>query len=365
MEDLGVLKNFFENKKIFITGHTGFKGAWLVIWLKRLGAEICGYSLDPPTDPSLYFLAGVGEGIASIHDDVRDFQSLNNAVREFRPDIVFHLAAQSLVLQSYETPVDTYSTNIMGTVNLLEAVRQNKGIRAVVNITSDKCYDNREWIWGYRENDPMGGLDPYASSKGCAELVSAAYLHSYFHSRDYESHGVALATARAGNVIGSGDFARDRLIPDMVKSFIAKKTVCIRSPHAIRPWQHVLEPLSGYLLLAKNLYENGPQFDGAWNFGPDENAVCRVQQIVHRFAEVWGDDASWRIEENGKRHEAKLLKLDSSKARLHLNWKPRLTIDHALKWTVDGYKIYRDAPERMRQTCERQIEQYESLRPES
>ena len=276
----GIDADFWRGRRVFLTGHTGFKGGWLALWLQRLGADVTGYALDPPTTPSLFAVARVGAGMRSIINDIRDAETLAQAMREAQPEIVIHMAAQPLVRYSYQAPVETYATNVMGTVHLLEAVRQTDSVRAVVNVTSDKCYENREWVWGYRENEPMGGYDPYSNSKGCAELVTAAYRNSYFNPAQYSQHGVALASARAGNVIGGGDWAEDRLIPDILRAIAAGEAVNIRSPHAIRPWQHVLEPLSGYLLLAQRLIEDGPAHAEGWNFGPSEEDARPVQWIV-------------------------------------------------------------------------------------
>ena len=354
-----VKSRFWKGKRVIITGHTGFKGAWLTVWLRVLGADVVGYSLLPPTVPSHYELAKVEEGITVVEADVRDFETLRKVFQTHRPEIVFHMAAQALVRRSYHDPVETYATNIMGTAHLLETVRQVKGVKAVVNVTSDKCYENREWVWGYRETDPMGGYDPYSSSKGCAELVSFGYLRSFFNPDEYKSHGVGLASVRAGNVIGGGDFAQDRLIPDLVRAFEKREPVHIRFPHATRPWQHVLEPLSGYLLLAEKLYKDGPAYAGAWNFGPPEDGVKDVGWVVDQFAKKWGKDAKWEVDSAAHPHEAGMLKLDCSKARTFLNWRPRLNIDEALECTVKWYKAYVNHPDSLRTITEQQIEKYE------
>lgn len=330
--------DFWRGKRVFVTGHTGFKGSWLSLCLQEAGAVVTGYSLLPPTNPSLFEVADVTSGMTSIIGDIRDFSSVLAAVREHRPDVLFHLAAQSLVRHSYSNPRDTYETNVMGTVNVLEALRQAGGVRAVVIVTSDKCYENREWVWPYRENEPMGGHDPYSSSKGCAELVSAAFRNSYFKQADFSKHGTALATARAGNVIGGGDWAADRLVPDIVRALLAGQSVQIRNPGAIRPWQHVMEPLSGYLLLAQKLYDSGPLHADAWNFGPAEDETIPVSWIVARLVELWGHGASWHADDENHPHEATLLKLDSSKARGLLGWHPKLRLDETIEWLVDWYK---------------------------
>ena len=289
---------FWQNKTVFITGHTGFKGSWLSLWLQKLGAQVIGYALLPPTQPSLFELASVATGMVSIEGDIRDLETLKSAIKQHTPDIVIHLAAQSLVRYSYQHPVETYATNVMGTVNLLEAIRETAGVKVLLNITSDKCYENQEWVWGYRENEPMGGSDPYSNSKGCAELITAAYRQSFFKPANYAEHGVAIATARAGNVIGGGDWANDRLIPDILKAWLANEKVLIRHPHAIRPWQHVLEPLNGYLTLAEHLYQQGIRFNGGWNFGPFDSEAKPVSWIVEQLMLLWGDNVNWQLDKS-------------------------------------------------------------------
>lgn len=326
---------FWRGRKVFLTGHTGFKGSWLSLWLQQMGAELTGFALLPPTDPSLFEIAGVGQGMVSIIADIRDGIELATAMRQATPEIVIHMAAQPLVRRSYVDPVETYSTNVMGTVHLLEAVRQTPSVRAVVNVTTDKCYENREWVWGYRENEPMGGFDPYSNSKGCAELVSAAYRNSFFNPSLYGQHQVALATARAGNVIGGGDWAADRLIPDIVAAFAKGEPVVLRNPQATRPWQHVLEPLRGYLMLAERLYADGPRFAEAWNFGPHADDAKSVEWIVFQLAEKWADGAHWQIDSGKHPHEAGYLKLDISKAGHSLAWHPILRLSDALDLIVD------------------------------
>jgi CDP-glucose 4,6-dehydratase len=332
--------NFYKDKRILVTGHTGFKGAWLSIWLNKLEADVVGYALEPPTTPSLFDICILESRVTSIKGDVRDLKKLKDVFANYQPEIVFHMAAQPLVRYSYREPVETYGTNVMGTVNVLEACRHTPSIKAIVNITSDKCYENKEWVWGYRENDPMGGYDPYSSSKGCAELVTGAYLRSYFNPDKYREHGVSLASVRAGNVIGGGDWAEDRLIADCIRALSEKKQIIVRSPDAVRPWQHVLEPLSGYLLLAQRLYEEGLTFSGAWNFGPDDDSVVPVRWVVDRVVEIWGDSASWKIDDGHKPHEARYLKLDCSKARTQLGWKPQWELYRGLNKTVEWYKAY-------------------------
>jgi len=335
-----VFEDTYRNRTVLITGHTGFKGAWLSLWLHHLGSNVIGYALKPPTQPSLFELCDLNTKITSIKGDVRDFGQLKSIIQKYKPEIVFNLAAQALVKRSYHDPLETYSTNVMGTVHVLEAVRQIGGVRVVINVTSDKCYENRESVRGYSENDPMGGRDPYSSSKGCAELVTTAYLHSYFNLEHYERHGVSLASVRSGNVIGGGDWAEDRLIPDCIKALIEKRPILVRYPEAVRPWQHVLEPLSGYLLLAQLLYQKGPTFGGAWNFGPEDDNLKPVKWIVQKMVDIWGDNAGWKMDRGDHLYEAQTLKLDCSKAKLKLGWHPQWDLQTALRLTVDWYKAY-------------------------
>ncbi len=334
--------NFWHGKRVFVTGHTGFKGSWLSLWLQLMGAEVVGFSLEAPTQPSLFEVAEVANGMTSIIGDVRNLSHLQQAMADAEPDIALHLAAQPLVRYSYEYPVETYATNVMGTVNFLESVRSTPSVRVAVVITSDKCYENREWVWGYRENEAMGGHDPYSNSKGCAELVTAAYRSSFFPPETYDQHRVAVASVRAGNVIGGGDWALDRLIPDMIKGFHRGQTVLIRNPHAIRPWQHVLEPLSGYLLLAQKLWKNGPDFVGGWNFGPGDQDARPVSWIVEYLTRLWGNGATWQLDKGSHPHEATYLKLDCSKAKTQIGWEPCLTLDETLDWIVEFYRGYYD-----------------------
>jgi CDP-glucose 4,6-dehydratase len=351
---------FWKSKKVFLTGHTGFKGSWLSLWLQSLGAEVTGYALQPPTDPSLFEMARVGEGMRTIISDIRDLSHLQQSMQVAMPDIVIHMAAQPLVRLSYQSPVETYATNVMGTVHLLESVRHTSTVRAVVNITTDKCYENKEWVWGYRENEPMGGYDPYSNSKGCAELVSAAYRSSFFNADSYAQHGVALATVRAGNVIGGGDWAKDRLIPDIIAAFETGKPVLIRNPHATRPWQHVLEPLGGYLTLAEHLYNAGPEYAEPWNFGPYEEDAKPVSWIVETMAELWGEGVRWEIEAGEHPHEASYLKLDISKVRSRLNWHPSLRLQDALERIIEWSQV-RALNADMREYTLRQIQDYQLL----
>jgi CDP-glucose 4,6-dehydratase len=330
--------SFWRSRRVFLTGHTGFKGSWLSLWLQSLGAEVTGYALAPPTDPCLFQAAGVAAGMRSVIGDVRDGAQLAAAMAAARPEVVIHMAAQPLVRYSYAHPVETYSTNVMGLVNLLEAVRATPGVRAVVNVTSDKCYENREWAWGYRENEAMGGYDPYSNSKGCAELITASYRSSYFNGATHAEHGVALGSARAGNVIGGGDWAMDRLIPDMLRAIGSGAPVQIRNPQAIRPWQHVLEPLSGYMMLAEALYNGGPEFAEGWNFGPHDTDARPVGWIIERLTTAWGQGASWVLDGQPQPHEATYLKLDCSKARARLGWQPRWDIGRTIGQIVEWHQ---------------------------
>jgi CDP-glucose 4,6-dehydratase len=358
VESLVVNQAFWKGKRVLMTGHTGFKGSWLSLWLQSMGAQVAGYALAPPTNPSLFEAARVGMGMTSIIGDIRDLERLRAAFAEHKPEIVIHMAAQPLVRYSYVEPVETYSTNVMGSVNLLEAVRSTPSVRAVVNVTSDKCYENREWSWGYRENEAMGGYDPYSSSKGCAELVTAAYRNSYFHPEKYKTHGVAIASGRAGNVIGGGDWAGDRLIPDIMRAITQGKPVDIRNPQAIRPWQHVLEPLSGYLMLAQKLYEEGTAYAEGWNFGPNDEDAKPVQWIVEKLTGSWGEGACWVLDGGDHPHEAHYLKLDCSKAKARLNWYPRWHLEETLGAIIDWHRAYREKKD-MRELSLAQIRSYE------
>ena len=333
--------SFWVGKRVFLTGHTGFKGSWLSLWLQSLGAEVTGYALKPPTNPNLFEVASVEKGMRSIIGDIRDLDNLKKAMKEVNPYIVIHMAAQPLVRYSYSNPVETYATNVMGTVHVLEASRDNQNIRAILNVTSDKCYDNKEIDRGYKEDEPMGGFDPYSNSKGCAELVSMAYRNSFFNVANFKEHGVALATGRAGNVIGGGDWAEDRLIPDFMRAIEAKQKVSIRNPHAIRPWQHVLEPLQGYLMLCQKLYEEGSSFSESFNFGPDEKDAKNVEWIASQLVKAWGDGATYEVNSNASPlHEAHFLKLDCTKAHQKLGWQPKWDIPVALDKISTWHRAY-------------------------
>jgi CDP-glucose 4,6-dehydratase len=341
METMGLSSEFWRGKRVLLTGHTGFKGSWLTLWLQSLGAEVSGFSLDPSTEPSLFELARVHEGINDQRGDLRDLGALLELIAETRPEIVLHLAAQPLVREGYRDPLGTYSSNVMGTLNLLEAIRQVGGVRACVLVTTDKVYANQEWLWPYRENEALGGHDPYSSSKACCELLAQSYAASFFPAERYAEHGLALATARAGNVLGGGDFAPERLIPDVLKAWSADEPVTLRYPQAVRPWQHALEPLAGYLQLAAGLYEQGPEFAGAWNFGPSETDMCSVGEVVELLASRWPQSRGLRIEPSDL-HEAGLLRLDSSRARQLLAWQPRWSLQQCLTQTLDWHLAWQN-----------------------
>jgi len=350
----------WEGRKVFLTGHTGFKGGWLALWLASKGAVVRGYALDPATDPNLFTVASVGKIVEDIRGDIRDGASLEKAMRDFAPEVVFHMAAQPLVRYSYEDPIGTYETNVIGTARVLDTVRRTQSVRAVVSVTTDKCYENKEWVWGYRESDPLGGYDPYSSSKACAELVSAAYRQSYFPVAKLAEHGVAVATARAGNVIGGGDWSVDRLIPDLVRGFLAGEAVRIRRPKAIRPWQHVLEPLHGYMRLAEELLTHDPKYATAYNFGPSEDDGQPVEWIAEKMTGFWGDGAKWVLDPDPGVHEAGYLKLDASRARADLGWAPHLRLETALEWLVEWYREWQAGGDMLAFTLG-QIASYEAL----
>ncbi|MDZ7925387.1 MAG: CDP-glucose 4,6-dehydratase [Marinagarivorans sp.] len=352
-------KAFWQGKRVLLTGHTGFKGAWMSLWLKQLGAELTGFALAPPTEPSLYALANLADMMDSRIGDIRDLVHLKAVMAEAQPEIVIHMAAQPLVLRSYDDPIETYMTNVIGTANLFEAVRSCASVKTVVNVTTDKCYENQEWQWGYRENEPMGGHDPYSSSKACSELVTTTYRKCFFGP----DSGVVLASGRAGNVIGGGDWADNRLVPDLMRSIIAGTPVVIRSPNSIRPWQHVLEPLSGYLILAQRLSgSNGREYAQAYNFGPCDNDAQPVSWILNKLCQKWGEGAQWRLDDPNKvqLHEANYLKLDCSKARAELNWQPRLSLESALDWIVEWNRVFVNNGD-IAAVTNKQIAEYEAL----
>jgi CDP-glucose 4,6-dehydratase len=362
MEDLVAGTAIWAGKRVFLTGHTGFKGGWLALWLGSKGAIVRGYSLDPCTEPNLFTAARVGLLVEDIRGDIRDSATLEPALRDFAPEVVFHMAAQPLVRYSYQDPIGTYETNVIGTARVLDAIRRTPSVRAVVCITTDKCYENKEWLWGYRETDPLGGYDPYSSSKACAEIVSAAFRQSYFSVDRLGEHRCAVATGRAGNVIGGGDWSTDRLIPDLVRGFLAGEPALIRRPHAIRPWQHVLEPLLGYILLAEHLLTLDPRYATAYNFGPSDEDAQTVGWIVERMTKFWGDNSTWTLDEDPSVHEAGYLKLDASRARAELAWYPRMRLETTLHWLVDWYKAWQAGADMHRFTLD-QIAAYELLEP--
>lgn len=349
--------DFWRGRRVFLTGHTGFKGSWLSIWLQMLGGEVTGFALPPETDPNLFELAGVAAGMTSIFGDIRSQEAVDQAMAKASPEVIIHMAAQPLVRASYADPVGTYSTNVMGTVHVLEAARKLGTARAILNVTTDKCYHNNEWEWGYREADRLGGHDPYSNSKACSELVTAAYRSSFFAPDLYGEHGVAIATARAGNVIGGGDYSPDRLVPDLLSAFRKGRPALIRHPNATRPWQHVLEPLRGYLMLAERLYGDGAAWGEAWNFGPAEADVRTVSWVAEGLASRWGGGASWEPAPDASLHEATNLKLDISKAKSRLKWHPKLDVLQALDLVV-AWERSRETRGACRSAVERQIADY-------
>jgi len=359
-ENLAVVNpSFWNGKRVFLTGHTGFKGGWLALWLSSMGARVTGYALTPNTSPSFFEVVKVAADLEHSHiADIRDLEKLQKAMSDAQPEVVIHMAAQPLVRYSYANPVETYATNVMGTIHLLESIRALDCVRAAVIVTTDKCYENQEWVWGYRESEPMGGHDPYSSSKGCAELVTSAYRQSYFAPEKYSHHKVALASARAGNVIGGGDWSMDRLVPDAIKAFEAKEVLMIRNPLATRPWQHVLEPLSGYLVLAQALYEQGTHFDGGWNFGPSDEDARSVQEVIDLFIESWHSPAAWKQDMAEQPHEAHSLKLDCSKARQYLKWIPRWSLEDAVSQITEWNKAFSEGKD-MKTVSLQQIMEYQ------
>jgi CDP-glucose 4,6-dehydratase len=353
-------RSLWRGRRVFLTGHTGFKGGWLSLWLAQLGAQVRGYALDPYTNPNLLDAARVGSVVEDLRGDIMDRAHLERAMHEFAPEIVIHMAAQPLVRLSYADPLGTYATNVLGTGHVLEAVRSTPSVRAVVSVTTDKCYENKEWVWGYRETDPLGGYDPYSSSKACAEIVTAAYRQSFFHPSKFAEHKTLIASARAGNVIGGGDWSDDRLIPDLVRGFLAGDAVRIRRPNSIRPWQHVLEPLWGYIRLAEELYKGNVSAASGWNFGPADDDAWPVARIAEKMVSSWGNNAQWILDPDPGVHEAGYLKLDASKARTELGWHPSLRIGTTLEWLVDWYKQWQAGAD-MHDLSLEQIAAYEKL----
>ena len=352
--------NFWKNKKVLLTGHTGFKGSWLSIWLKKLGAELVGFSKDIPTKPSLFEVAKVSEGMISITGNIEDFTAVQKIVKENKPEIVIHMAAQSLVRKSYDEPVKTFATNVMGTVNLLQAVKTTGNTRVLINITSDKCYENKGIEKTFSENSPMGGYDPYSSSKGCAELVTSSFRDSFFNLKEFERHRFSLSSVRSGNVIGGGDWAKDRLIPDIVNGISKRTPTQIRNIKSVRPWQFVLEPLFGYLLLAQRMWKDGKEFSEPWNFGPDEKDCKSVKWILEKISTEWDDGFSWKEDTRKNPHEAEMLKLDCNKAKKRLGWKTKLDVNETIEWTINWYKEYFKNSD-MKKYTEDQIDKFASL----
>jgi len=357
VEGVVISVDFWRDRSVLVTGHTGFKGGWLCLWLKSLGARVTGFALPPPTDPSLFEVARVADGMTSIIGDVRDYTAVRAAFETARPEVVIHMAAQPLVRLSYEQPVETYAANVMGTVHVLEATRSVGGVRSFVAVTSDKCYENREWSWGYRENEAMGGYDPYSSSKGCSELVVSAYRRSFFNPADHTRHGTGVATARAGNVIGGGDWAKDRLMTDLIAAITGGRPAIIRNPGALRPWQHVLEPLRGYMMLAERLWTGAPEFADGWNFGPEDDSVRPVSWIADHLTKLWGEGASWELDGAAHPHEARYLKLDCSKAKAVIGWRPVWDLERSLDQILAWQRALH-ADRDMGALCRQQISEY-------
>ena len=352
-------RNFWKNKRVLVTGHTGFKGSWLSFWLNEMGAKVIGYSLEPETNPSLFNVLELEDDIISIYGDIRDRNKLDKTIKEFKPDIIFHLAAQAIVSTSYLNPIETFEINIIGTANLFDLVRNTDFVKVVINVTSDKCYENKEQLWGYREVDPMGGYDPYSCSKGCSELITNSFRNSFF-----KKNNIMLASVRAGNVIGGGDWSDNRLLPDIIRGLNINKAIEIRNPYAIRPWQHVLEPISGYLALAQKLWDRDNEFAEGWNFGPEESNVMNVQELTNKVILSWNDktieNEKYYFDNSLKIYEAQILKLDSSKAKYKLGWKPKLDIKKTIDWTTGWYKRYYSQGN-MKQFTLEQIKKYEQM----
>jgi CDP-glucose 4,6-dehydratase len=354
---IDIFDNFYRGKRVLVTGHTGFKGSWLAIWLHELGAEVIGVGLEPFSDRDNFVLSGIGQKIkADIRADIRDGERLKQIFAEYQPEIVFHLAAQPLVRLSYEIPVDTYEVNVMGTIHVMEAIRATASVKVSVMITTDKCYENKEQIWGYREDEPMGGYDPYSSSKGAAEIAISSWRRSFFNPAQFDKHGKAIASVRAGNVIGGGDWALDRIIPDCVKALEADKTIEIRSPKAIRPWQHVLEPLSGYMLLAMKMWQDPTRYCEGWNFGPRTESIANVWDVASLLIRHYGKGELKDVSDPNALHEAKLLMLDISKAKFRLGWEPRMNLAQCIEMVADWYKRYRE--EDVYALCVEQIKRF-------
>ena len=353
-------KDFWNKKKILLTGHTGFKGSWLSLWLQKLNANIIGFSKSIPTNPSLFQLTNIEDGMTSIIGDVCDYDKLEEVVKEYKPEIVIHMAAQAILRESYNNPVETYATNVMGTVNLLESIRKIGNVKVILNVTTDKCYEPNELSKGHIETDKIGGYDPYSNSKACSELVTASFRDSFFNPKEYHKHGISLASCRAGNVIGGGDWAKDRLIPDIMKGILNNETIKIRNPNSIRPWQHVLDPLNGYLILVEKLWSSGSEFSEGWNFGPEENNEKPVKWIVERLTKQWSKDIKWDIDNNINLHEENYLRLNCIKANSRLGWMSKLNLEEGLEWIIEWYRQYEENND-MREITEQQIEKFQKL----
>ena len=353
-------KKFWNDKTVLLTGHTGFKGSWLSLWLEKLDVNLIGFSKNIPTKPSLFELANVENGMTSIMGNICDYNKLEEVVKEYKPEIVIHMAAQAILRESYKNPIETYATNVMGTVNLLESIRKTGNTRVILNVTSDKCYEPNELSKGYLETDRLGGYDPYSNSKACAELVTSSFRNSFFNTSEYKERGISLASCRAGNVMGGGDWGTDRLIPDIMKGILNDEIIKIRYPNAIRPWQYVLDPLNGYVTLTEKLWSSGSEYSDGWNFGPSTNDDKPVRWIVEKLTKQWGRDIKWSIDNNNNRHEENYLKLNSSKATRRLNWKTKMNLEQALGWTIDWYKQYEQKND-MRKITEKQIDDFQLL----
>lgn len=356
MKGIDIFDGFYKDKKVLVTGHTGFKGSWLTIWLEAMGAEVIGFSLDPYSERDNFVLSEISSKIIDIRGDIRDKNTLTEVFSKYRPEIVFHLAAQPLVRLSYDIPQETYEVNVMGTINVLEAIRVTDSVKVGVMITTDKCYENKEQIWGYRENEPMGGYDPYSSSKGAAEIAISSWRNSFFNPKHHNIHGKSIASARAGNVIGGGDWALDRIIPDCIRAIEAQEPICIRNKKAVRPWQHVLEPLSGYLLLAQKMWNASQEYCEGWNFGPRTESIATVWEVASKVIDNYGTGELKDSSDPHAVHEANLLMLDISKAKFKLGWEPRMNLDQCIELTVDWYKKYKK--EDVYSLCLEQIESY-------
>jgi len=354
-----MFNNYYKGKKVLVTGHTGFKGSWLTVWLEKLGAKVIGYSLDPYSDKDNFVIAGIKDRIKDIRGNILDMPSLLQVFQDHSPEIVFHLAAQPLVRLSFDIPRQTFEENVMGTVNVLECVRLTDSVKSCICITSDKCYDNKEWVWGYRENDPMGGYDPYSASKGCSEVVIGSYIHSFFNPKDYRIHGKVVASVRAGNVIGGGDWSKDRIIPDIIRGIENNVPIEVRNPRSIRPWQHVLEPLSGYMWLCSQLHNEPQKYSGGWNFGPSNESIITVETVVRKVHENMGQGEMRDVSDSNQPHEAKLLNLDCSKAHFLLQWGSALNIDECLMLTAAWYKKYKSVDGYA--LCNDQINEYQNF----